>query len=128
MKPTSQEQPQQPARAGEGAAHTPGPWGCWHVTAIIQTPGDTEETVCRAITNGSEGAHGRGEGPGDLIAYVPDDGPQEANARLIAAAPELLAALEGLLSCMELNMDDMEGDTRYQIENALAVIRKAKEG
>jgi hypothetical protein len=36
----------------------------------------------------------------------------------------LIAAITGLLDCTELNLDDLEGDTRYQIENARAVIGK----
>jgi len=55
-----------------------------------------------------------------------NDAEEEADARLIAAAPDLLAALEGLLGCTELNLDGMDGDTRYLIENARAVIAKAK--
>ncbi len=47
----------------------------------------------------------------------------EANARLWAAAPELLAALEGLFE------DDVSGvlsDKRSSVKNALAAIAKAR--
>ena len=53
-----------------------------------------------------------------------DDGKktEEANARLIAAAPELLAALESLLSAAEEDGGDLDGP----IEQAKAAIAKAK--
>lgn len=37
----------------------------------------------------------------------------------------LVAAITGLLECAELNQDDLEGDTRYLIENAQAAMGKA---
>jgi len=39
-----------------------------------------------------------------------------------ALVPALAAALNGLLETAELNQDDLEGDTRYQIENANVVL------
>ncbi len=60
---------------------------------------------------------------GDTIAVVYND--HEANAQLIASAPELLEALTALLKCTELNMDDMEDETRELIDQAQAVILKA---
>lgn len=62
--------------------HTPGPWkreafGIWHTNE----KGENRRVACAEID--------RGEGP-----YKPsDEGEVVANARLIAAAPELLAAL-----------------------------------
>lgn len=45
-----------------------------------------------------------------------------ANARLIAAAPEMLEALQKLLGCSELNMDDMEPATRDAIQQAVDLV------
>lgn len=65
---------------------------------------------------------------GRKIARINYSDPVEvrtANARLIKEAPAMLEALEALLGCTELNLDDLEPDTRYTIENALAVIAQA---
>jgi hypothetical protein len=64
--------------------HTPGPWGyfchhtegSWHIGANPTTYAKGDPT----------------------IANLGQIGDQEANARLIAAAPEMLEALRGLLS------------------------------
>lgn len=64
--------------------HTPGPWDVhcgdtmWDYS--IWSPG-TETVVCTVDSNGQSAAE------------------CEANAMLIAAAPELLAALEGVMRC-----------------------------
>jgi hypothetical protein len=73
------------------AKHTPGPW----VNYGLVTPGPKEEVgywcpgpgAWRCVANCSHEATGNGGALGEL----------EANARLIAAAPELLAALQGLI-------------------------------
>lgn len=59
---------------------------------------------------------------GHKVADVmcPSDGP------VLAAAPDLLAALFGLLHTCELNTDDMEPETRNAIKAAAAAIAKAK--
>jgi len=55
-----------------------------------------------------------------------EDGDEdEANARLIAAAPAMLGALRGLLDCCELNMDDMEPETVGAIDAARAALSAA---
>jgi len=59
--------------------HTPGPWKVADGLTI-------EDDSCLVIYSDNE--------PARRIAHVPDyDGEGELNARLIAAAPELLAAL-----------------------------------
>lgn len=68
------------------AAHTPGPW----------THGAHAHAGEPVITD----AHGHN------IAFCNADRPEdEANARLIAAAPDLLAALSGLLELTEAMRD-----------------------
>lgn len=61
--------------------HTPGPWrnGSVHIVADVESIGKkTEVIVCHVWNRGS-------------------DAQTAANARLIAAAPELLAALQAIL-------------------------------
>lgn len=68
----------------DGTKHTPGPW-----KAFPSDPADGAE--CYYLT----AVELRGE---IACIYGPQRDEQEANARLIAAAPELLEALEGLLA------------------------------
>ncbi len=51
----------------------------------------------------------------------------DADARLIATAPDLLSALEGALECLRMD-SDMEEDFAPEIEKARAAIAKAKGG
>ena len=86
--------------------HTPGPWTyeeeAYHMEQVF--------------------------GPKGLIAQVVGDSAETcANAILIAAAPDLLAALERLLgSTKRGNADDHEADCRCVIHEASAAIAKAK--
>lgn len=76
-------------------AHTPGPWT---IIPAVEYDGDDENCVgsytSPASIEGSDGnpvcAFGIAEGSGDLFE-------NEADYRLIAAAPELLEALKGLI-------------------------------
>jgi hypothetical protein len=68
--------------------HTPGPW---HLAEIPNHP----VFVMAGLQSICEIAH-----PGDFTAPSPD---MEANARLIAAAPDLLAALERLVDAVDRN-------------------------
>ena len=80
--------------------HTPGPWtyhrGSWGFH------GDPDEDSGFHFLLGGEEASGVEEIIGYADMLYPDDGQQyeeaEANARLIAAAPDLLAALEAWLA------------------------------
>ncbi len=78
--------------------HTPGPW-------VIQTAktGDTHSMI-RAALPGYSGTR--------KIAEVTDIGsPADANAHLIAAAPELLAALREMLAVHDDNVE--QGRVRF---------------
>lgn len=85
--------------------HTPGPWSIQR-----QNPSPTTGEWMVA-----------GKSPG-YLAEVRDcgSGPVEANARLIAAAPDLLEALEALITAVDASMYGMA------IHNARAAIAKAK--
>ncbi len=73
-------------------SHTPGPW-YYHFAACIEEQGTGDYVDATGICNASEEEFMQDGGRGDLVAFVPHDGPHQANARLIAAAPDLLAAL-----------------------------------
>lgn len=91
--------------------HTPGPWR-------VESRGGMAGREVRA-------------GEALVVATVNttsnDQGNREANARLIAAAPEMLEALQRLLSVTELNMDDMEDETRIAIQKAVDLVTPFEE-
>lgn len=70
------------------AKHTPGPWKVWHGGG----PNDGYFTI------GSDMEHRGGIVAEYTVPAPRPDGEVQANARLIAAAPDLLAACQGLLS------------------------------
>jgi len=94
------------------AQHTPGPW-----EAVIDSqtpswvwvaPADWHTRVCRVV----------------LYAYEKEE--QQANARLIAAAPDLLAALEAGAECLVSWMEMADPDyVREPDEQVLAAMRAA---
>lgn len=98
--------------------HTPGPWHCHFATAVAeQADGEWQDAI--GITTVDESSFSKDGGRGDLIAFVPCDTHWEENARLIAAAPELLAIckeMAGILHAM----------SRVSPERWLQVIRKAE--
>jgi hypothetical protein len=71
--------------------HTPGPW------RVATTPDSPREKAVRLTRFHSIGVNG-----GPAIAMLPDGQRdiQDANARLIAVAPELLAALEDVTEAL----------------------------
>ncbi len=97
--------------------HTPGPWHHSHVNEVHDRAPSLE-------ANGTL----IGNRP-NMIARVeyPYSHPagQAANARLIAAAPELLQALRSLLGTTSLNTDDLDADEQAVIAMAHAVVTKA---
>jgi hypothetical protein len=83
------------------AQHTPGPWSVW---------GDT-------ITDDAKARH---------LAVIKNGAPEtEANARLIAAAPDLMEAIN--LCVLVLSGDEMSKSTLIRaLEKGVAAIAKAK--
>ena len=104
------------------SGHTPGPWvidyeGTFgHIKAFV---GDKTPTVCKY------GTDYRGERHSALVIEHQDD----ANARLIAAAPDLLQALEGL---MHESLGYLSDLNRHQVDattlvGAIKIARRAIE-
>lgn len=89
--------------------HTPGPWLVNRRGIMAMNPDTGRFGVLVSQPNW------RGIEPDDIW----QDTPREANARLIAAAPDLLAALE----MAQLWLDY---DGRYDMQNINAAIAKAK--
>jgi hypothetical protein len=85
------------------AQHTPGPW--------VKLPGD--------LTVGARGC---------TVAEVIPQNTAEANASLIAAAPDLLAALQALLPYHQCEWQEPSPYFQDILDDAKAAIRKAKAG
>jgi hypothetical protein len=95
------------------SGHTPAPWGVesdpWHY--------DTRSVVCAGLREKRAGVDQR------MIVHVggwADVAEQEANARLISAAPDLLAALEAALTVLPDSVGAFDYDA------ACAAIAKAR--
>ncbi len=87
--------------------HTPGPWVAWQERAP-NGPWMVEM------------------GAGELhIGFLPNGAPDEANARLIAAAPDLLAALRLLMEQPTMSPIDMSPAQRGALWNAHILSRLA---
>ena len=96
--------------------HTPGPW------KIFWRTNDMDYTW--PIVGIGEA---NGEGVVDCGFGVWRDGEEAlANARLIAAAPDLLAALKGMLDHCALHSDDRDGQAHDAWINAQAAIARAE--
>ena len=86
----------------EQVAHTPGPW-------TYEYP--KHEGAALILAAAAKGANTRGQ-----IAAVwrqPAVGDSEANARLIAAAPELLACLKEALELIQEDIDSRDGRDNF---------------
>lgn len=92
------------------SAPTPGPW-----ETSVNDEGQWD--VCA-------------EGGGDMVADLADcPESAEANARLIAAAPDLLAALRLTISALSLSTTHIPADrelVRQALRNAFSTIAKAE--
>jgi hypothetical protein len=98
--------------------HTPGPWVNGDNGLIFGQIGDNQEAheapfICDVIPAGAADRAGIGE-------TTPEE---KANANLIAAAPELLEALEGIASYM---IDSLGMEHDRDVIKAMAAIAKAR--
>ena len=105
--------------------HTPGPWNSDLTTVSTDYEPDHIRVDGPGITRGGVNYRPR-------IAHVHfnnEPGERKANARLIAAAPDLLAALVKL-TYIATHDQDMDEEDRLEFDkvydNAVAVIAKAK--
>lgn len=91
--------------------HTEGPWSLNKQYADIEVRGPADSGVLIAVMS-----------PWGIAADTPS--PQEANARLIAAAPELLEALQLVVD--KLGSDfELYREQQFAIDTARAAIAKA---
>ena len=103
-------------KAAPAAKHTPGPWTDKNraydgMITGIDSEDDDDIVIAKCYDDT--------EGPNNISTAE-----MKANARLIAAAPELLAALERVLEChrLKISLDTNAG----AVEQARAAIAKAK--
>lgn len=99
-------------RVNAQAGHTPGPWVMDDAQPgdlfrhVLHGNGDSFGYICRISTNGNANA--------------------DADARLIAAAPELLEALQGLVAVLDRQLHSPHAASRSSpLGRARAAIKKA---
>lgn len=95
--------------------HTPGPWVVSNNSAFLIRAGDADI-----------GRHIAQVGPAN---YHPSFAVDEPNARLIAAAPDLLEALERLkceVILSDVDMDYIKSHFQPHLDKAAAAISKAR--
>ena len=95
------------------AAHTPGPW-------VVE---DSRKFRRKRLRSSLLMVVAENGGMPGLIVNQREVTPtDEANARLIAAAPDLLAALTALVAAVS----DPDADSLYELAAARAAIKKAR--
>lgn len=95
------------------STHTPGPWQVNRKYKMsVETCADGQGINLIAECSDPDGFRTSGE--------------DQANARLIAAAPELLAALEVITACVDRNGGSVRTITPEAIIQARAAIAKAR--
>lgn len=99
------------------SAHTAGPW---HMGAGNGAGGVFPEYGRTRLENGGTALY-----PIAQVNRGWNDAEDDANARLIAAAPDLLAALQALVGEADLGELDHDDDTRELLDNARAAIERA---
>lgn len=114
------------------SAHTPGPWVTGAGALIQDWVADSQGRHIASVTRGFPTCSVRADRTGGEVV----DAEADANARLIAAAPELLLALKGAhqatdqLLAMLIERDPTFLPTKsgvwHLIEGANAVIKKAE--
>jgi hypothetical protein len=85
------------------AAHTPGPWIADLQRDLDKTHGTDISIFAKTPIHGNPQWLARVYGPGALAIGM--NGERDANVRLIAAAPDLLAALQRTLRQIEILKD-----------------------
>ena len=90
--------------------HTPGPWKTVARNYPIADTGDYDG--CWEVLTGDPKK--------PIVQIWGDSDEDEANARLIAAAPDLLEALKDTLQLLEVYCGDFEEGTRKQARAAIA--------
>ena len=104
------------------AKHTPGPWSI-HFQPVISKPMAALE-LSKLVEGTQEfsGVLPMVVGPGGLCTAVTGCGPAGvANARLIAAAPDLLESLKACLQCFA----EMTGRKPGFVEDSIAMSKEA---
>ena len=98
------------------AKHTPGPWR-WHIARTMQ----------HLVVDTVEGFRGFGVSMPIMghrgYREEANPGEYEANARLIAAAPDLLEACEAALTLLDSRADENGPDRWLLLRNAIAKAR-----
>jgi hypothetical protein len=98
------------------AQHTPGPWG-----VLSTAVGPAYTAVCIGQLNEEKGLNGASDEYAVCVVPLIHD-ESRANARLIAAAPDLLTALEDIVQASDAN----DGDSLMNaIQAAQTIIAKA---
>jgi hypothetical protein len=99
--------------------HTPGPWG------LTEHTGPRDITCRRKHWQVSQTLGGQ---RGVAIVFGPEAGPNPtgANARLVAAAPDLLAALEAAQCSCSISERESGHITGCWMPDAIAAIAKVK--
>ena len=95
--------------------HTPGPW-------FISSPGSADKLYVGPVVIQSHRTAFTNASTPDALGHIDND-TLYANARLIAAAPDLLEALQYLLPIAEKNVETSFGQDAIRI--ASAAIAKA---
>ena len=95
--------------------HTPGPWRDWNESlgAVMAPRSKDADWGSRAVA---------------LVAQWPSAEERAANARLIAAAPDMLAALKGVVRWGQSYIEAGDGYMEEQLRPVEAIIEEVEGG